>query len=252
VRDSSEIKPYNAGQAAVNGLMAAVLGRSGLQGPNDVLGGTHGFMHVMGNGDIKGFARDDKFAIESIYVKPYAACRHAHAPIEVLLKIRDKHKVDPKEVEEIIIHTYRWALHLHDHTEVSGITSAKMSTPYSVAVALVSGKAGMEEFTEKRISDQQIAGITKKVVMFEDAELTKLVPGKRAARVEVKMRNGTIFSEQVDLPKGEPENPLTQQELEDKFTGLVLYAGKTKAECEQLTNIVVNIETRMGELFDCL
>ncbi len=252
VRDSSEIKPYNAGQAAVNGLMAAVLGKSGLQGPNDVLGGTHGFMHVMGNSDIKGFSWDDRFAIEGIYVKPYAACRHAHPPIEAIQKICGKNKVDPDEVDEIIVHTYRWAVHLHDHTEITGITSAKMSTPYSVAVALVTGKAGMEEFTEKLITDPLVSIITKKIKMIEDDELTKLVPGKRAARVEVKMRNGKIFSEQVDLPKGEPENPLTQQELIDKFTALAMFAGKEKSECEKIIEIVMNLEERIDELFKCL
>ncbi len=252
VRDSSEIKPYNAGQAAVNGLLATGLGKSGLEGPNDVLGGTHGFIHVMGNGNIKDFSQDDKFAIESIYVKPYAACRHAHSPIEAIQKICGKNKVDPDKVDEITVHTYRWAVHLHDHTEISGITSAKMSTPYGVAVALVTGKAGMEEFTEKRITDPLVAIITKKIKMIEDEELTKLVLGRRAARVEVKMRNGTIFSEQVDLPKGEPENPLTQQELIDKFTNLVIFAGKSKTECEQITNIVMHIEEQLDELFNHL
>ena len=252
IRDNSEIKPYNAGQAAVNGLLAAGMGRSGLQGPNDVLGGTHGFMHVMCGGNGKNIPFDNKPAILGIYVKPYAACRHAHAPIEALLKIRDKHQVDPNEVEAIIIQTYRWAVHLHDHTEISGITSAKMSTPYGVAVALVTGKAGLEEFSEQRIADPLVADITNKVKMVEDAELTALVPGKRAAKVVVKMKNGTTFSEQVDLPKGEPENPLSRQELMDKFTDLAIYARKSKAECERVADVVMHIEKRIEELFTLL
>jgi 2-methylcitrate dehydratase PrpD len=252
IRDNSEMKPYNAGQAAVNGLMAAVMGKSGLLGPNDVLGGTHGFMHVMGNGDIKDFSQDDKFAIESIYVKPYAACRHAHSPIEAILNIRSKNQIVLNEIDEIIVHTYRWAVHLHDHTEISGITSAKMSTPYSVAVALITGKAGMDEFSEKYISNPDILDLNRKVKVVEDAELTKLVPGKRAARAEVKMHNGRIFSDQVDLPKGEPENPLTQQELADKFIALAMFAGKTKSECEEISDIVMNLEERYDELFKYL
>lgn len=250
IRDRSQLKPFNAGQAAVNGLMAAVIGRSGLHGPDNVLGGVHGFLKVMGGGEIKKPLFDDKPAILGIYVKPYAACRHAHAPVEAVQNICKKNRFKPDEVDEIVVHTYRWAVHLHDHTEISGITSAKMSTPYSVAVALVTGKAGMEEFSEKYIADPSVARITRRVRVIEDAELTKLVPGKRAARVIVKMKNGTTFCEQVDLPRGEPENPLSRQELIDKFTDLAMYSGKSKTECDHIADVVMHIETRFEELFD--
>lgn len=253
IRNKSELKPYNAGQAAANGLIAAMVGKAGFKGPDDILGGQQGFINVMGgklNGDL--FIATGRPAIESIYVKPYAACRHCHPPIEAIQKIREKHAVNPSDVSNIIVKTYRWAVHLHDHTEIQGITSAKMSTPYSVAVALVTGKAGMDEFTEKKIVDPVIQEITGRVKVFEDPELTAIVPYKRGAMVQLHMKDGTSFAEFIELPKGEPENPLSQQELIEKFTSLAIYAGKAKAECKQIIDITMHIETRLDELFDYL
>ena len=240
IEGDTEMKPYNAGRAAMDGVTAAYIGKARLKAPEDALGGKRGFLKVMTDEPKMGYLTDfssDKFMFEGIYMKPYAACRHCHPSIEAALDIRQQNGFDINDVESIHVDTYKLAVAGHDHTCIKGINSAKMSIPYSFAVALCTGKAGLDEFTDKFISDKDIQSITDKVTVSDVDELTILCPQKRVAEVIVTTKNGA-FSKRVEYPKGEPENPLSQQDLEDKFRGLAIYGGLTEQECEEIINEV--------------
>lgn len=253
IRDRSELKPFNAGQAAMNGLCAALTSRAGFAGPDDALGGKHGLIAMMTGLDAPPGLRQDGWAIERIYVKPYAACRHCHAPIEAALNIRTVIPDFPAgDIEDVHVITHRWAVHLHDHTGIQGVHSAKMSVPYSVAVALKTGRAGLAEFEPAWITDAGTLALAAKVRVTASEEFTALVPGKRAAIVDVRMRDGRCFTERVDLPKGEPECPLTRNELLEKFIGLALHAGRSENQALQIADCVWNIEKRIGDLWPLL
>lgn len=254
-KDVSELKPYNVGKAAQNGLSAAMLALSGFRGPLDVFGGKLGFLaifsdkvnleHLLG-GDNK------QFAIKKIYRKIYAACRHCHPAIEGAISLRNQFSLNSEDIKSVTIDTYYWAVGGHDHTEIDGINSAKMSIPYSVAVALVTGKAGLNEFTERYITDKKIIDLTKKVAVVVNDELTRLVPHKRGAIIKIETLHGDQISEHIDLPKGEPETSLSDEELIDKFSSLALYSGKTQESAEQIIDIVQNTEARLGAIYSSL
>lgn len=252
IRGRSGLKPFNAGQAAMTGITAVRMAQAGFTGPDDVFGGEEGFLSVLtGTFDAERFLtrRNDLWAIERIYVKPYAACRHCHAPIEGALALREREQIRIEEIQAVHVATHRWAVHLHDHTGIQGCNSAKMSIPYSVAAALVSGKAGLAEFGPDAVRNPEILRLTEKVTVKESPELTALVPERRAACVEVVLADGRRFAERIDLPKGEPETPLTDAELLVKFTGLARYAGKTGEQAQAIADCVWNIEDHIGELW---
>ena len=236
--DDSDLKPYNVGRAVMDAVAAACIGRSGLKGPKDPLGGKRGFLNVMTNDPHLEYLTDfsnARFGIEEIYQKVYSACRHAHPAIEAALTLRDKIAV--KDIDEIVVEAYRLAVAGHDHIEVSSASSSKMSIPFSVAVALVTGNAGLTAFTEEAINNEFVLNLAKKVRVVENEELTALCPDKRASILTIKTKCDT-FIKRVDYPKGEPENPLTQDELEAKFRGLAMYGGLTESECEEVINEV--------------
>ena len=237
--DDSDLKPYNVGRAAMDAVAAAYIGRSGLRGPNDPLGGKRGFLKVMTDTPHPEFLTDfnsDTLCIEQIYQKTYAACRHAHPAIEAALALRNE--IDIEQIEKIEVRAYRLAVAGHNHTQIKGISSAKMSIPFGVAVALVTGSAGLASYSEKTISDNKILELTRKVTVLEDEELTTLCPEKRASILTVCLSDGKTLSKRVDYPKGEPENPLTKEELEEKFRELAMYGGLTKEACDELINEV--------------
>lgn len=254
IEGDTELKPYNAGRAAMDGVVAAYIGKVRFKAPEDALGGKRGFLKVMTDEPkleyITGF-NNGKYMIETIYMKPYAACRHCHPSIEAALHIRQQEGFDLSKIEKIQVDTYKLAVGGHDHTEIKGPNSAKMSIPYSLSVALKTGKAGMDEFIEEYLNDSEILSVTSRVSVKDVDELTELCPQKRVAIVTVKTTNGD-FSERVDYPKGEPENPLTRQELEDKFRGLAMYGGLTKEECDEVLNEVWKEEFSINKIMDLL
>jgi 2-methylcitrate dehydratase PrpD len=228
IRGQSQLKPLNSGQAALNGLAAARVARAGYSGPDDVLAGPDGFLHTFGGDEARAlelFQSDELPQITGCYTKPYAACRHCHAPIEAALRLRAENKLMPADVESIEIRTHQIGARLHDHIHIEGETSAKMSIPYSVATAIATGRAGMAEFTYPHIEDPGILALTARCTTTVDPEMTALVPRQRPAEVRVRTRQARQLVVRVDLPKGEPENPITEPELIAKFLSLATHAG---------------------------
>ncbi|MCD7955160.1 MAG: MmgE/PrpD family protein [Lachnospiraceae bacterium] len=238
---SSMQKPYNVVNAASAGMNAALFGRY-LKGPEDILGGSRGFIYDFsdGSGMAELVKKKDTYAIEEIYVKPYAACRHCHAPVEAVLNLRKRKNLQsPDSVKAIQVITYGLAVYGHDHTRIEGVNSAKMSIPYSVAAAWLYQQCSLEEFSEERIRSGQILELAKKVSVKEAPELSALVPQKRAAIVTVIYEDGTSDQCRVDYPKGEPENPISKEELMDKFYSIARSSGYQKEWCDKVTQVIL-------------
>ncbi|RGY96745.1 MmgE/PrpD family protein [Clostridium sp. AM58-1XD] len=255
LEDGSDYKPYNVAKAALNGYYSSLLGYSGYRAPDDVLEGFQGFIKQMTGLDeveIKAPLYLDTYAVEKAYIKPFAACRYCHPAIGAMIDIKNEYKLIPADVQKIVVRTYKWAVKKHDHTEIMGITSAKMSIPYSAAVAFIYGKAGMREFDNEIIQTQEVRELTKKVEVYEDETMTAAFPKVTTALCEVYTKNGNCYTKQVDFPKGEPENPLTEEEVEDKFRMLTRYAGMPEERIQQIIDICSDFEHRYMELFDVI
>ena len=234
---ASELKPYNTARAAYDGVLAAQIGKSAMPGPDDILGGKRGFLAALTDTPKPEYLtefKDEGYYIEGIYQKVHAACRHCHPAIDATLDMRKDLNLKPEQIEKIEVHTYKLAVGSHDHTEIRGISSAKLSTPYAVALAIVKGSCGYADYNEDNLNDSWIKDLTRKVCVIEDESLTAQSPDVRGARVTIFLKNGEEYEASCLYPKGEPENPLTQEELESKFRGLAMYSGLSAAECDEV------------------
>lgn len=219
---SSMLKPFNLAQAAVNGLRCALFGLSKFEYPDDMLCGERGFLRVFSNDNVdfkKLINRTSSFEIERIYVKPYAACRHCHSPIEAALRLSNMVKVE--DVKQINVFVYKDAIKGHDHIDISSISSAKLSIPYCVSIALLYKDVGLPMFRGSVFKSAIVNELIKKIKIIEDPLLSENAKVKRASRVEVVTINGDVFKETIEYAKGDFENPLTRDELFNKFCGLV-------------------------------
>ena len=221
----SELKPYNLGRAAMDGLTAAFLGGTDFLCPDDMLGGERGFFKLYADAwaPEKLLADQPYFEIERIYVKPYASCRHSHSAVEAAIRLHEGLRCE--EIESVLVETYRLGVKGHDHTDIRGVASAKLSTPYAVAAALLYGRADLTVF--EPLDDRALA-LTAKVKVVENEHLTGECPQKRIAIVRVKLTDGAEKSCSVDYAKGEPENPLSPEEFEEKLEMLGKAAGGTQ------------------------
>ena len=224
----SELKPYNLAHAAVAGITAAYAAKAGYTGPADPLGGKRGLLAVMSENAITELLTQfdfNHYEIERIYRKPYAACRHCHPAIEAALSIKHKYGLAPEDIAAVQVETYKLAVGGHDHQEIQGVASAKLSTPFSVALALTKNSANLMDFNQGTVNDTAILDLTKRVKVHINDELTSWSPQRRAAIVKITTTDGKEFCHEVDYPKGEPENPMTKQEVIGKYRDMAVYAG---------------------------
>ncbi|MBR4193892.1 MAG: MmgE/PrpD family protein [Oscillospiraceae bacterium] len=249
--DGSELKPYNVAKTSLLALTALQLAKAGFQGHPDPLGG-RGFLKMMtGREDVelKPVLLNGTYAIMKSYTKPYASCRYTHPAVEAAIHLRER--VKPEEVEEIHIRTYELAVSGHDHTEIPGSYSAKMSIPYATAAGLLYGKAGLEEFSDEAVRGTEILDLTKKIRVSADAELSEVFPDVQAAVVTIRTADGT-YTDRVDFPKGEPENPLTAEEFRSRYDGLMGYAGVDEARRSAVFDAVYRENASVAELAEQL
>ena len=219
----SELKPFNPGRAAADGLTAAYMGLTGFETPDDMLGGGRGFFRIFSDefSIEKLTGKTDYFEIERIYVKPYASCRHSHSAVEAAIILHEGLNVDNIDKAEVL--TYRLGVRGHDHTDIRSSSSAKLSTPYAVAAALLLGRADLSVFDPP---DERICALAKKIRVAEDPALTAECPQKRIAVVTLTMKDGSVLSRRIDFAKGEPENPMTEKDIEEKLSMLSEYTKK--------------------------
>lgn len=245
--DGSELKPYNVAKTALLALTSLQLGKSGFKGHADPLGGRGFFKMMTGKEDVelKPVLLNGTYAIMKSYTKPYASCRYTHPAVEAAIHLRPS--VKASDVKEIDIRTYDLAVSCHDHTEIPGSYSAKMSIPYATAAGLIYGKAGLQEFTEEMVKEKNIQELTKKIHVSSDDALSAVFPEIQAAVVTIKTKNGE-YTDRVDFPKGEPENPLTDEEFRSRYDGLMEYAGVLPSVSGEVYDTVYKENATIEEL----
>jgi len=255
VEDNSQLKPYNVAQAAQISVTSVAMAKAGFQGPDDVLNGNRGFFEMLSdeiNLSFLNIQNNQKLAIDRVYVKPYAACRYCHPGIDAALNIMEKYTIEPEQIKSIKVSTYALAVKHHDHVDIENISSAKMSIPYSVAVALITKKAGLEQFTEEYIFNEKISSLTKKVKVLTKDEFTNLFPQYSPAEIIIKTYNDETFIEKIDSPKGEPEMPLSDDELHNKFSSLVQFNTIKIIDSKKVIHAVLNLDKEINNLFELI
>ncbi len=217
--DASSLKPFNISNASVNGYKAALFGATGLCGPKDILGGNRGFLRLFADdfdSDVL-LKEEPSFEIERTYFKIHASCRHCHSPVEATLKLR--HLIDLPTVSEINIYIYKNAIKGHDHKDIYGIQSAKLSISYCVTAALLFGKSDLSIFTEDCISDNRIKNLIDCCMIYENPDFSNDLINTRQAIVEIRDKNG-FHKEHIVVARGEPENPLSMNDILKKYKAL--------------------------------
>lgn len=253
--DGSELKPYNVAKTALLSLTSLQLAKAGFKGHEDPLGGYRGFLKMMSGDEhtvIKSPLLNGSYAIMKSYTKPYASCRYTHPPVEAAIHLRNQYGIKPEDVQNIRVETYDLAVSGHDHTEAKGAYSAKMSTPYSVAVALAYGKAGLQEFGDEVLGNEEIKALAKKVQVVSDENFSRIFPEKQSALVTITTTDSNTYTDRVDFPKGEPENPMTETEFRDRYDALMSFGGVPQEVYSSIYDSVKQTEAKASELIENL
>ena len=225
VHSGQAMKPLNAGKAAYNGVLSALLARGGAGGPQHILESKDGFGQAFAGQWEPSFLMKDlgsRFSITECYRKLYPACRHSHAAIDAALSIRNTVKIDVDEIQKIRITTYPAALKLTQKDNMpTDIPGTRFNLAFAVALALNNGSAGLADFSMYSIHDPRIQLLFDKIQFISNPAFESKKDNIRGAEVEIMLSGAKSFNTRVLLPKGEPENPATAEELETKFRDCV-------------------------------
>lgn len=227
IADGAMSKHLHAGRAASSGVLAADLARRGLTGARQILEGERGFFAATSKDAnpslvIEGLTKGLKeYKISEVSLKPHASCRHTHPAIDAALALRRHPGFQASEIDRVQIETYQAALDLTNDPNPTCPYSAKFSLQYCVGGALSRGHVNLQDFTLEAIRDQEVGQLMGRTTVDFSPEMEDHYPCQWPARVTVTLTDGRVLSQEVDHPKGDPENPLTRAELEGKFKQLV-------------------------------
>ena len=219
--DSGQMmKPLHPGRAAQAGALAALLAKDGAQGPDEILEGAKGWFKAYADKvDARALHEGlgTRFEILGVYFKMHAACRHVHPTLDALVKTVNTHGVALNEIEKIEVGTYPVAYSLTgQQNRVGSELAAKFSIPVSVALMLFYKEAGVDVYSPERLQEPVLQGIADRVAVRSDAWRADVYPAQRGAEVKVHTPRG-VFGAEVEIPKGDPENPFSPEELRVKF-----------------------------------
>jgi len=219
-------KQLASARAAQSGVIAADLAAIGFPGAKAILEGERGFFAATCPGsDPQAVVRDPggPWRLFDTSFKPWPACRHAHPVIEAGLALRAR--AESKPIERITIVTYRDAVEFCDNPEPASAHEARFSLQHCVAVALSKGRAVLADFTPSAIADETLAALRRRVVVRIDAAMTAAFPKCYGALVTIAYADGSQRECRVETAKGDPENPMTEAEIEAKFHTLMSVGG---------------------------
>jgi 2-methylcitrate dehydratase PrpD len=233
-RMDSMSKPMHAGRAAEAGVVAALAAAEGVTGSLDVLEGESGFGRAMGDGPdwIRSLETLGKtFHITKITFKNHACCGHTFAPIDGALALTEQLGIGADDIASLDIHTYRAALEVAGYDNPVTPAEGRFSVKYTVASALVHGSVRLAAFDDERMRDPRTRALMQRISVTLDPELDAAFPGKRSARVVITTRDGRRVEHLQPTRKGDPEAPLSDAELADKYRELASpVLGKEQAE----------------------
>jgi len=256
--DGTWTKRLHPGWSAHGGVIATLLAHEGFRGPGKVFEGTHGFFHAFGGENDYRFEKltelGKQWEIPRLTFKSYPCGSISHPYMDCALRLREKFSPAPEKIAEVVCRTAEGPVHrlwepLADKQKPVSSYGAKFSLPYSIAVMLVRGRAGLDEFTEAAIHDPAVLDLARRVRYELDPTID--YPRHFSGHVKVFMNDGSLLEENQPHPRGGFEDPLPSADIEEKFranarlalpTDQVEAALETIKRLEQLPSIRILTE----------
>ena len=235
--------------ATQSGVLAALLAERGYTGPEHVIDGKEGLVHCFGPEwklEVLVEGLGATWRIERCGMKAFPTEALTHAPISAVLDIVRQHDLAPEQVQTVHIRSLaRAADILADPSKYDPRTkeTADHSLPYVIAAAIVDRQVTPAQFEPARIMDPRIREQLRKVVVVADPEIERVFPKLQRVAVTIETTDGRKLSKELDYPKGDPRNPLSDEEIEEKFDALASPILSESARA-RVKDAVWNLETQ--------
>ena len=218
-------KRFQVGWASMGGLTAAILAREGFKGAADAFDGKHGFLNAYAPSPNPARAIADlgaEWELMRTAVKPYPSCRYGHAGIDAAIAFHDESGLDPASIEQVTYGTSKSGMTLigdplAKRQDPQNVVDGQFSGPFVIAAGLLEGQMGWDSYG--KLQDPAIRALLPRIVCEPDPEVQAEFPDNMSGKLTV-LAAGQRWQRFVRVPKGEPDNFMTDAELRAKFTGL--------------------------------
>ena len=217
----SMTKPYHAGHAARNGVLAAALAREGLTASDGALDGKQGYAAAFNAGPLPDAAFDGlgqrwQLVASGIAVKPYPSCALTHSAIDALLALRAAHRLEPAQIAGVEVGVTAVVPDVLQHARPTNGLERKFSMQFCAATALARGAVTIGDF-EERTPDPDVRRLMERVTMTVDPSLPRSLVQQAWSRVTLRLADGRTLESTPRGASGHPDAPLSDDELRAKF-----------------------------------
>ena len=243
----SMTKPFHAGHAAENGVAAADLASLGWTAAGNILEAQSGFFHAAGGGFdpaaiVDRLGKPWTFASPGVSIKPHPSGSLTHPAMGTMMRLIRQHDIRPEQVEKVSVGANRkMVTTLLHHQPTTGL-QAKFSMEFCMAILLLERKAGLAEFSDAVVQRPEVQAMIRRVDYHVDPEAEQAGYAKMTSILKIQMKDGRVLTGRTEFAKGSPADPMSYDEVAEKFRGCAEFAHWPKDKTESVIESVASVE----------
>jgi len=240
-------KPFHAGRAAESGVVAADLVRRGFTATDSILEAKRGFFSAAGGGydpiliESK-LGNPWTFATPGISIKPHPSGSLTHPGMGAMSALIAEHDIRPEQVKRVMVGTNRHMPNALIHHRPKTDLEAKFSMEFCMAILLLERKAGLSEFTDEIVNRPDVQAMIERVDFAVNDEAEADDYSSMTTIIDVELNDGSLLSTRASFGKGSPLNPMSDEELEEKFLQCMEWGGKSESVGRVVAERVFDLE----------
>ena len=244
----SMTKPYHAGHAAENGVVAADLAAMGWTASQEILEARHGWFHAAGGGFdpaaiVNRLGKPWTFADPGISIKPFPSGSLTHPAMGEMMRLILQHDIKPASVEKVDMGGNSGMMAALLHHRPMDALQGKFSMEFCMAILLVERKAGLNEFLDAVVQRPDVQEMIRRVNFYVDPEAERAGLNKMTSLLRIHLKDGTVISGRADFAKGHPANPMSYEEEAEKFRGCAEFAKWPAAKTESVIRLMRTLDS---------
>ncbi len=241
------MKPFHAGRAAESGVIAAEFAALGFTATPHILEAPRGFFRAAGGGHDEGAIRGKlgnpwTFMDPGVSIKPHPSGSLTHPGMTLLLSLIKQHDIRPNQIQRVQVGTNQNMPNALIHHRPKTELQAKFSMEFCMAILLLERKAGLAEFTDEVVNRSDVQTMIQKVDFGVHPEAEAAGYDKMTTIIEIALTDGRKISARADFGKGSPANPMSYEEVANKFRECAAFARWPSEKAEQVIDMVRRLE----------
>lgn len=188
-----------------------------------------------------------RFEVVNLSFKPYPCCRWTHSSIDSALMLASRYDILPEEITHVQVRMSKEAYDLNFIGPLEAkrkprtVVDAQFSVPYAVATALVKRSVTLDDFTEKAIQDPRVLRIAGEMELIAEPPAGQ---GPSPSQVDIKTKQGKVLSQRMEIRKGSPDNPMSDDELLEKFKSCAAWSVNPlpREAVARVQELILNLE----------